>query len=57
MEKKNFIRTTSHETAQKLMKQGFTLIKNSGSEYIFLNNGKVLMEKLENTAYTNIISV
>ena len=54
MEKKmNFVRTTSHETAQKLIAEGFTLISNNGSEYVFLNNGKVLMDKLKEVAYTN----
>lgn len=53
MEKMNFIRTTSHETAQKLINEGFTLISNNGSEYVFLNNGKVLMDKLKEVAYTN----
>ena len=57
MEKKNFVRTTSHETAQKLMSLGFTLISNSGSEYIFLNNGKATFEKLECAAYTNKLNV
>ena len=54
MEKKqNFVRTTSHETAQKLLAEGFTLVSNNGSEYVFLNNGKILMEKLKDVAYTN----
>lgn len=51
--KQNFVRTTSHETAQKLINEGFTLISNNGSEYVFLNNGKVLMDKLKEVAYTN----
>ena len=56
MEKKmNFVRTTSHETAQKLLAEGFTLVSNSGSEYVFLNNGKALMDKLKEVAYTNRI--
>ena len=55
MEKTNFVRTTSHETAQKLMSEGFTLVSNNGSEYVFLNNGKVLMDKLKEVAYTNKI--
>ena len=53
--KQNFVRTTSHETAQKLLAEGFTLVSNNGSEYVFLNNGKVLMEKLKEVAYTNKI--
>lgn len=53
MEKMNFVRTTSHETAQKLINEGFTLVFNNGSEYVFLNNGKVLMDKLKEVAYTN----
>ena len=54
MEKKqNFVRTTSHETAQKLLAEGFTLVSNNGSEYVFLNNGKMLMETLKEVAYTN----
>ena len=57
MDKKNFIRTTSHETAQKLMKQGFTLISNNGSEYVFLNDGKTLFEKLECAVCTNKLNL
>ena len=54
MEKKqNFVRTTSHETAQKLIAEGFTLVSNNGSEYVFLNNGKVLMDELKEVAYNN----
>lgn len=58
MEKKqNFVRTTSHETAQKLIAEGFTLVSNNGSEYVFLNNGKVLMDKLKDVAYTNKLNL
>ena len=58
MEKKmNFVRTTSHETAQKLISEGFTLISNNGNEYVFLNNGKVLMDKLKDVAYTNKLNL
>jgi hypothetical protein len=53
MEKMNFVRTTSHETAQKLINEGFTLVSNNGSEYVFLNNGKILMDKLKEATYTN----
>jgi hypothetical protein len=51
--KQNFVRTTCHGTVQKLINEGFTLISNNGSEYVFLNNGKVLMDKLKEVAYTN----
>lgn len=57
MEKMNFVRTTSHETAQKLISEGFTLVSNNGSEYVFLNNGKVLMDKLKDVAYTNKLNL
>ena len=57
MEKMNFVRTTSHETAQKLISEGFTLISNNGNEYVFLNNGKVLMDKLKEVAYTNKLNL
>lgn len=57
MEKMNFVRTTSHETAQKLINEGFTLVSNNGSEYVFLNNGKVLMDKLKDVAYTNKLNL
>ena len=57
MDKKNFIRTTSHETAQKLMKEGFTLISNNGSEYVFLNDGKTLFEELDCTVCTNKLNL
>lgn len=57
MEKMNFVRTTSHETAQKLISEGFTLISNNGNEYVFLNNGKVLMDKLKDVAYTNKLNL
>ena len=57
MEKMNFVRTTSHETAQKLINEGCTLVSNNGSEYVFLNNGKVLMDKLKDVAYTNKLNL
>lgn len=57
MEKMNFVRTTSHETAQKLINEGFTLISSNGNEYVFLNNGKVLMDKLKDVAYTNKLNL
>ena len=57
MDKKNFIRTTSHETAQKLIKEGFTLISNSGSEYFFLNDGKATFEKLDCAMCTNKLHI
>ena len=57
MEKMNFVRTTSHETAQKLINEGFTLVSNNGNEYVFLNNGKVLMDKLKEVAYTNKLNL
>ena len=57
MERKNFIRTTSHETAQKLMKEGFTLISNNGCEYFFLNDGKASFEKLECAVCTNKLHI
>ena len=57
MEKMNFVRTTSHETAQKLISEGFTLISNNGNEYVFLNNGKILMDKLKEVAYTNKLNL
>ena len=57
MEKMNFVRTTSHETAQKLINEGFTLVSNNGNEYVFLNNGKILMDKLKEVAYTNKLNL
>lgn len=57
MEKMNFVRTTSHETAQKLINEGFILVSNNGNEYVFLNNGKILMDKLKEVAYTNKLNL
>jgi hypothetical protein len=58
MEKKqNFIRTTSHETAQKLLSEGFTLVSNNGGEYVFLNNGSHRFDDGNlKLMYTNILT-
>lgn len=55
--KQNFVRTTSHETAQKLLAEGFTLVSNNGSEYVFLNNGSHKFENEESKVmFTNILT-
>lgn len=55
--KQNFVRTTSHETAQKLINEGFTLVSNNGSEYVFLNNGSYNFENEESKVmFTNILT-
>lgn len=57
MEKMNFVRTTSHETAQKLINEGFTLVSNNGNEYVFLNNGSYNFENEESKVmFTNILT-
>jgi len=55
MDKKNFIRTTSEETANKLRELGYTEIPKQGLYFCFMNNGKQLFKKneLENISYTN----
>lgn len=56
MRKKNFIRTSDKETAEKLRKAGFTEIKESStSSCCFLNDGKMNFssEDTENIVYTD----
>ena len=57
MEKMNFIKTRSHETAQLLIKEGFTLINNDESGYTFLNNKKLTMEVKKDINYVNNLNV
>ena len=56
MQKKNFIRTSDEDTAEKLRKAGFTELKESStSSYCFLNDGKLTFssEDEQNIVYTN----
>ena len=54
--KKNFIRTSDGDTAEKLRKAGFTEINESSTNsYCFLNDGKLNFssDEVENIVYTD----
>lgn len=56
MRKKNFIRTSDKETAEKLRKAGFHEISEaSTSSYCFVNDGKINFssEDAKNIVYTD----
>ena len=58
MEKKyNFIKTTSKETADQLIKLGFELIAQSNGQWTFINKGTegLKFSDLKNCAPTNML--
>lgn len=60
-QKKNFIKTTDKETAEKLMFSGFQLVSQDNSVYTFLNQlpKNFSFDGVDETkmAYTNILSI
>ena len=58
MTKKKFILTKEKTTADILVEHGFTLVRQQGKTYAFMNDGKLTFstEGLKMT-YTNILSV
>ena len=60
-QKKNFIKTTDKETADKLMSVGLQLISEVGGVYTFLNQvpNNLIFDGIDNkkVAYTNTLNV
>ena len=60
--KQKFIYTMDASIADRLKKQGFTLLSDNNGNYIFMNNGVLTFEEDENQkdilskiAYTNVL--
>lgn len=53
---KKFIITTSEESADLLLKSGFTLVNQSGKQWTFLNDSTLLFSTLEKIAFTNTLN-
>lgn len=59
--KQKFIYTMDVSIADRLTKQGFTLLVDNNGSYIFMNNGKLRFESEEDKniltkiAYTNVL--
>lgn len=59
--KQKFIYTMDKSIADRLTKQGFTLLADNNGSYIFMNNGKLRFESEEDKniltkiAYTNVL--
>ena len=60
-QKKNFIKTTDKETAEKLLTVGFQLVAQDNGVYTFLNQApkNFCFDEIDNKkmAYTNILNV
>lgn len=56
--KKPFIKTTSEDTANQLIKLGFELVGKNGGQWTFINKGieGLQFSDLKNCATTNILS-
>lgn len=52
---KKFIITQNPESAALLLKMGFDLINENGKTWTFLNNRKIVFQKLDDIAMTNKI--
>ena len=58
MTKKKFILTQEKKTADILKEHGFTLIKQEGKTYAFMNDGKLTFStEGHKMVYTNLLSV
>ena len=59
--RQKFIYTMDKSIADRLTKQGFTLLADNNGSYIFMNNGKLKFESEEDKniltkiAYTNVL--
>jgi len=53
--KTNFIKTKKKETADKLIKLGFTLLFESNGEYIFANDSVTTFDKNDEVEFTNML--
>lgn len=60
-QKKNFIKTTDKETADKLISAGFQLVSQSGSIYTFLNQAPINfnfdVNDKKKVVYTNTLNI
>lgn len=52
-----FIITTNDTSADLLLKTGFKLISQSGDQWTFLNDGKMLFNNLDDITYTNKLCI
>jgi hypothetical protein len=55
--KYNFIKTSSEDTKNNLLKQGFKLISQDGSTYTFLNDTTLTFEDKSKITYTNMLCI
>lgn len=55
--KEKFIITTSAESADWLIKNGFDLVQQQWDKWVFLNNGKLVFSNLEKISFSNILHV
>ena len=56
--KYNFIKTFDKETKEKLIKEGFKLVSQDGSVYIFLNDHALTFEDKNNKIqYSNMLNI
>lgn len=53
--KEQFIKTTDKETAEKLIKLGFTLITKFNEEYIFANDAITTFDKNDKVEFSNMM--
>lgn len=54
---KNFVKTSSEDTAQIMRKEGFVELPKEGNFFVFLNNEKMLFEENKETIYTNNLNM
>lgn len=52
---KKFLVTNDPESAAILLKMGFSVIQENGKTWTFLNDKKIMFQKLENVAATNTL--
>lgn len=50
---KKFVITNNPESAALLIKMGLHLVNENGSQWIFLNDNKLVFQNVENLAFTN----
>jgi hypothetical protein len=55
MGKEPFIKTTDEETANKLIKLGFSLITSLNGVYIFANDSVTTFDRNDKVEFTNIM--
>ena len=52
-----FIITKNDQSADLLLKTGFKLVNQSGDQWVFLNEGKMLFNNLSGLVYTNTLCI